>query len=470
MSWRKSITLRLTLLFAAASAMVLFAVGTVIGLAVEAHFEEQDRMELNGKLELIRHALLQVRVQADLDALPQHLDDALVGHHDLSVVVVTPANQKLFATSGADFPAPLLDERPASGKIGPGKLKTWEHGDQAYRGITVVIPTGMPGAAPFKVAVALNIGHHLAFMSAFQRILWGAVTLGILLTGLLGWGVTRREMAPVRNIAEVAKGMSAQQLHKRLPIESVPAELEDLASSFNEMLSRLEDSFRRLSEFSSDLAHELRTPISNLMTQTQVTISKARTADEYQDILYSNLEEYERLARMISDMLFLAKADNGLIIPRSEQVDLVAEVQALFEYYEAIAEEGGVTLALTGEGAIPGDKLMIRRAISNLLSNAIRYTPRGGSVKVNITRPGSGEIHLIVENTGATIPVEHLPRLFDRFYRVDPSRQKTAEGAGLGLAITKSILVAHHGAITASSSQGITRFLATFHTTPNAST
>jgi two-component system heavy metal sensor histidine kinase CusS len=206
----------------------------------------------------------------------------------------------------------------------------------------------------------------------------------------------------------------------------------------------------------------LRTPISNLMTQTQVAISKARSADQYREVLYSNLEEYERLARMIADMLFLAKADHRLIVPSSEMVDLAAEARELFGFYEAFAEEQGVSLVLTGTGFVQGDKLMIRRALSNLLSNAIRHTPRGGSVKVLLDQHRSGEIQLSVENPGQDIASEHLPRLFDRFYRVDPSRQKASEGAGLGLAITKSIVEAHKGTIQARSSNGSTRFAITF--------
>ncbi|PPC97759.1 MAG: two-component sensor histidine kinase, partial [Methylotenera sp.] len=210
--------------------------------------------------------------------------------------------------------------------------------------------------------------------------------------------------------------------------------------------------------FSSDLAHELRTPISNLMTQTQVALSKERSADEYREVLYSNLEEYERLARMIADMLFLAKADNGLIIPSSEVVDLSTEVRELFGFYEAIADEQGVNLVLAGEGTVKGDKLMLRRALSNLLSNAIRHTTYGGSVKVFINQSKSKEMSIAIENFGETIAKEYLPRLFDRFYRVDPSRQKASDGAGLGLAITKSIIEAHQGKIQVLSLNGSTRF------------
>jgi two-component system heavy metal sensor histidine kinase CusS len=161
-------------------------------------------------------------------------------------------------------------------------------------------------------------------------------------------------------------------------------------------------------------------------------------------------------------MLFLAKADNGLIVPSSEMVDLAIEVRELFGFYEAFAEEHGVHLVLAGDGVVRGDRLMIRRALSNLLSNAIRHTPQEGSVKVRIEQRKSGETELNVENPGEDIAPEHLPRLFDRFYRVDRSRQKASEGAGLGLAITKSIVGAHKGTIRIFSANGSTRFAVTF--------
>ena len=166
----------------------------------------------------------------------------------------------------------------------------------------------------------------------------------------------------------------------RIPSDAVPVELVSLVETLNAMLTRLETSFAQLSDFSSDIAHELRTPVSNLLTQTQVTLSKARSPDEYRDILASNAEEFERLSRMISDMLFLAKSDNQLIVPHPEAVNLVDEVKGVFEFYEALAEEKSIALHCIGAGIVSGDRLMLRRAISNLLSNALRYTPEGKSI------------------------------------------------------------------------------------------
>ena len=193
------------------------------------------------------------------------------------------------------------------------------------------------------------------------------------------------------------------------------------------------------------------------MTQTQVALSTARNRDEYKEILYSSLEEYERMAQMVGDMLYLAQADNGLLRPGLETVDLSSETTSLFDYFEAWAEERGVSLVQTGSASVPGDRLMLRRALSNLLSNAIRHTPQGHTVRVTLETPGDKAV-VTIENPGPEIPAEHISRLFDRFYRIDPSRERKSDGTGLGLAIVKSIIEAHGGVLSVISANGATRF------------
>lgn len=443
LSGHTSITLRLTLLFAFASSIVLLLLGFLIGTSVDQHFEAQDMGVLSGKLKLIQHSLEKVRTKAELDALPQLLADSLVGHHGLEVLVVAPDGQVFFATDAAEFHRTLLDSR--INEVSPRPLAWRTSTNQPLRGISARAPTAIKGAPPMIVAVATDISHHEQFMSSFRVTLWSFVILAAFLTGTLGWIAARRGLAPLQAIKRKAADITAHRLDSRLPVDSVPVELLELVETLNEMLTRLDNSFKQLSDFSSDIAHELRTPVSNLLTQTQVTLSKDRNADEYRDVLASNIEEFEHLSRMISDMLFLAKSENHLIIPHREQLNLLDEVNGLFEFYEILAEDKSIEMTCSGDGCVSGDRLMLRRAISNLLSNALRHTPAGGRIAVHIDNTSETLVKLSVENTGTAIPAEHLPRLFDRFYRVEYSRQRFSEGVGLGLAITRSIMRAHGG-------------------------
>lgn len=451
-----SLTARISLLFAVSASLVLLTTGYFLTQVVDAHFKQGDRHELNGKLELIQNLFKHAYSQTELDLLPQQLDDALVGHHGLAVVVTDATGDIWFATPSADFPHTLLQacqSQPAG--CSTGTLQQWMQSGISYRGMAISMATG--NGRPYTVAVALNIEHHILFMNTFRSVLALAIALAALATAGLGWMATRWGLSPLRQVTHMVAGISAERLANRLPTTGLPKELKPLAAAFNAMLARLDDSFRRLSEFSSDIAHELRTPISSLMTQTQVALSSARSKDEYKEVLYSSLEEYERMAQMVGDMLYLAQTDNPLLKPGLEKVDLSHEIQDLFDYFEAWAEERAVSLTQTGSATVSGDRLMLQRALSNLISNAIRHTPQGRTVLVSLAMH-MGKATVSVENPGIEIPAEHLPRLFDRFYRVDPSRQRNGDGAGLGLAIVKSIVDAHAGSITVASDDQKTCF------------
>ncbi len=452
-----SLTARLTLLFAAVSSGVLLILGLVIAELVERHFEDMDLDLLEGKLELVQHAVLAARAQGSFAGLPAQLDAALVGHHGLAIGVWAADGRPLFLSAGAQFPSD--DAFPPPGPTLERALpKTWTGEDgQRYRGLSGQAATGVAGEAPAIVRLSTNLAHHDHFMQSFRLAMWTVVSLAALLTGFLGWMVARRSLAPLRNIARRASDITAASLHQRIEAGEIPVELAEVVSTLNAMLGRLQESFDRLSDFSSDIAHELRTPVSNLLTQTQVMLSRARSSEEYQDVLASNAEELERLSRTIADMLFLAKADNQLLMPTQEPVDLRAETESVLEFYEGVTEEKRLQLSVAGHAEVRGDRLMLRRAVSNLLSNAIRHTPEQGRIRVLLSAT-DGEVCLGVENSGETIPAEHLPRLFDRFYRVDPSRQRSGEGSGLGLAITRSIALAHRGSVSVRSAEGITVF------------
>lgn len=451
---RISMTARLTLLFVLASSGVLLALGLVIAASVEKHFEEQDMQVLTGKMELVRLAVGKLGAEDDLKALMPLLNSALVGHHGLDVRVIDANQHTLFSNSRVNFPVALVTDSAQSHPFDP---VIWSVNQQSYRALAAQVATGLPHHAKVTIAVALDIVHHQAFMASFQRTLWVFIASAVAMVGFLGWAVARHSLAPLRTMRDQTGAVTAQRLSYRLPVERLPVELMELARSLNNMLGRLEEAFVRLTAYSSDIAHELRTPVSNLMTETQVALSRARSTDEYRRILESNAEEFEHLSRMISDMLLLAKADNGLVVPHRERLNVVTEVQALFDYYDAVAEEKGVCFSAHGEGHLMADRLMLRRALGNLLSNALRHANPNTCVSVAIQdAPDVMRIH--VENTGDIIPADCLERVFERFFRVDPSRQSSGEGTGLGLAITKSIVVAHGGTISVTSSELSTVF------------
>ena len=454
-----SLTRQLTLMFVAAATVVLLMLGFVIASSVEAHFEELDLEVLSGKMELTRQALQSVTSQEDLMPFTHQLARSLVGHHGLEVMVLDADRAIVFATAHANFDPALVARQALQGSQRPA---LWTLDGKTYRGVAAQMPTSaLDGAGhPLQVLVvtATDTTHHQVYMRSFLQTLWLFVACAAALTGLLGWVAVRRGLAPLRAMREQAQSVTAQQLDHRLPVQSVPLELAQLAQSLNDMLARLEVAFARLSDFSTDIAHELRTPVSNLMTQTQVALSRTRSADDYRGVLESNAEELERMARMISDMLLLAKAENGLVVPSRETVKLADEVRALFDYYEAVADEKDLQLTLEGSAEVQADRLMLRRAMGNLLSNAVRHATPATRVRVTLAQTEAG-VSIAVENFGDTIASEFLERVFDRFFRIDPSRQRSQDGTGLGLAITRSIVTAHGGTIAAISGKGITTLM-----------
>lgn len=452
----RSLTLRLTLWFALLSALTLSLLGWYVVHSQEHHFEEQDLVMLRGKMKQVRHILEKALATPGGEAFTSRLDDALIGYNNLVIAVIGPEWRWVRAQAGLEPPPKLLEQFTANSS--EYLVKWTADNGLVWRGISETSISNRHIRSHYTVVIATEISDHEQFMRSFRKSLWVFIALASIATGLLGWLVVCWGLMPLQSIKRKAEDITANRLHARLPAETMPLELADLTGSLNDMLSRLEESFQRLSDFSSDLAHELRTPVSNLLTQTQVTLSKTRTVDDYRNILASNEEEFERLSRMITDMLFLAKADNQQLIPEREPLELRDEVAELLEFYDALAEEKGIQISAEGSGAVLGDRLMLRRAVSNLLSNALCYSQAGETVTVRIGNQEDGSVRLSVENTGPCIPAEHLPRLFDRFFRAESAHRRNTQGSGLGLAITRSILSAHGGEVTVSSADSITRF------------
>ncbi|MBY0439458.1 MAG: heavy metal sensor histidine kinase [Burkholderiales bacterium] len=465
-----SLTLRITLLFVAGSTAVLLALGQLVGVSVERHFIDLDRDVVEGKFTTSAALLGSVRRPADLDRIEARFASMLVGHDGLALRVEDGDGRVRFSSEAARS-APR--NVPPSASTAPGHAHPahggalpvqWTHEGRTFRGLSRDLASGLADRRMFRVTIGVDTAHHDHYMQSFRRTLWTFVAIAVLATGLLGWIAARSGLAPLRRLGREAEGVTASRLDRRLTSGDLPVEVAELARTLNDMLARLEDSFRRLSELSSDLAHELRTPLSNLMTQTQVGLSRARSADDYREVLANNSEELERLARMVSDMLFLAKSEHGLAQPVRDAVDLHDMARQVLSFYEALAIEQRLGLEVKVEGAtvVPGDRAHLVRALANLVSNAIRHAAAGSVVQVRIEpapqAPAGGAscVRLSVCNHGDALPAEVLSRMFDRFYRGDSSRQHDTEGAGLGLSIVRSIAVAHGGTAGASSSAGLT--------------
>jgi len=453
---RLSLTRRLTLFFTLVATGIVLGLGGLFMAAADRHFIDLDRSVLQDKQHLIDDILASANSAEDLR---WRLSEALNHHHGLFARVATQKGQALFQTEG--FPPPnrwLLPEYETLLHA----LTGGRHGQRQYRTQQFRAQAKYAPEAPLVITLAMDTIHHRHFLDDLLRTFAVYALAAILVSGLLGWAAAYYGLAPLRAIKAHAAAVNAQRLQACMPVQAVPAEMADLAQTLNQMLERLQDDFRRLSEFAADLAHELRTPISNMLTQTQVTLATPRENATYHDILASNAEELQRLARMVADMLFLAKTERGVDLPHKERFMAADEALALLDFYEAVADDKGIRLGVQGNGSIEGDRLMFRRALSNLLSNALRHASAGGHVGIMVAEQPAGT-EVSVENTGEDIDPEVLPRLFDRFYRADPARaHPTSDGAGLGLAITKAIVEAHGGQVSVTSAQGLTRFTLMF--------
>ncbi len=327
---------------------------------------------------------------------------------------------------------------------------------RAFRVTSATAPVGSPPTHTDTIQVAVDVSQQEQFLQRY-RLWFVSILLGTFVAlPLLGYQIARRGIRPVEDMGATARRISSTNLRERILPDGYPFELASLAGTFNQMLDRLEDSFERISRFSADIAHDLRTPVNNIRGEAEVGLARARTITEYRDVLESCLEEAVRLSDLIGNLLFLARAESPLAHLRRESVDVVELLDAMREYYEASAAEAGVSLT-TRASRTPViaelDRTLVQRAVSNLVSNAVAHTPPGGSVVLAANAEASA-VRIAVSDTGVGIPEEALPKVFDRFFRLDSSRCRTSGGTGLGLAIVQSIMQLHAGKVEIASQLG----------------
>ena len=343
----------------------------------------------------------------------------------------------------------------AAGPLGMRDLRLSE-----YRFPLKVLVSELP-AKDQRPALRFLIGIDTeTFWQTQHQLLIALISLavvGVLLASALGYWVARIGLKPLIRLSEEAQKLAPPRLSGRLRLSPLPPELDQFVNAFNSTLERVEQAYSRLESFNADVAHELRSPLTNLIGQTQVALTRGRSAEHYFEVLQSNLEELERLRSIINDMLFLASADQGSKATALTSSSLAAEVATTLDYLDFILEDAQVRVQVSGDAQVRVEKAHLRRALINLLNNAVRHTPAGAVIHVSI-QVEQARVAIAISNPGPQIADEHLARLFERFYRVDASRSNSGANHGLGLAIVKAIALMHGGDVFVHSGDGQNTF------------
>jgi two-component system, OmpR family, heavy metal sensor histidine kinase CusS len=444
---RRTLAFRLTAGYALAGFFLVFFSIVSLYLVLVRELEKSTDLFLADKVHVMR-TMLRER-PGDEDALHEEvvLESAARRYEQFYTRLLDDRKSTLLMTPGMDDQLDLA-QLASQTQSHPDRTVAMKGRDgKSFRVISALAPVGFPATQIDTLQIAVDVSQKETLLARFRFWFWAVLLATSVLLPLVGYRIARHGIRPVEEIAATARRITSTNLRERIGSEGYPSELASLAGTFNEMLERLEESFERISRFTADIAHDLRTPVNNIRGEAEVALARARTVDEYRDVLESSLEEAVRLSELIGDLLFLARAESPLTELRRENVNIGELLTTVRDYYEASATDAGISLVVN-DGAEPLsadlDRSLMLRAVSNLVSNAIVHTPRGGMVTL---APFSDnvELRIQVSDTGTGIPAQALPRVFDRFFRVDPSRSKNSGGTGLGLAIVQSIMTLHGG-------------------------
>ena len=453
--WR-TLAFRLTAGYALAGLVLVILATASLYLVLLSELEKSTELFLGDKLHVLR-TMLRERPD-DTDALREEveLETAARRYEHFYIRLLDERNMPLMTTPGMGDEIDLAEL--AQRTRGHPDVSIPMKGSQgrAFRVTTATARVGSTPGHTITIQIAIDVSQKEAFLARFRWVFWVIILGTLAIFPLVGYQIARQGIRPVEEMAATARRISSTHLGERILAEGYPFELASLAGTFNEMLDRLEDSFDRISRFSADIAHDLRTPVNNIRGEAEVALARARTIDEYRDALESSLEEAVRLSDLIGNLLFLARAESPLAHVRRERVDVAELLDGVQEYYEASAADGGISLSTRfGDEPVIAelDRTLIQRAVGNLISNAVAHTQSGGSVVIAASSE-SAVVRIEVTDTGIGIPPEALPRVFDRFFRVDPSRSQVSGGTGLGLAIVQGIMLLHGGKVEIASQPG----------------
>jgi heavy metal sensor kinase len=307
----------------------------------------------------------------------------------------------------------------------------------------------------YYVALGRQQSLNEAIVRRFTVRYFATLPVIVFVGGLLGWFLTKRAMQPLQDVVRTSESITGANLHLRIPSRGAGDELDRLIDTFNQMVGRLENSFQQMRQFTADVSHELRTPITAVRGQLEVALMSARREEELREAIQAALEETERLSNLVRAMLALSHAESGQTILRRQRLDLAVLASNILEHFRILADEAGIRLVTV---LPPGceaevDPTQFVRLVSNLLSNAIKYTSSGGEVRLSFAS-GPASVEVAVEDTGRGISSQHLPHIFDRFYRVPGADAGSERGLGLGLSFVAWIVSAHGGKIEVTSQPG----------------
>ncbi|MGC2399408.1 MAG: heavy metal sensor histidine kinase [Acidobacteriaceae bacterium] len=446
--WR-TLAFRLAAGYALAGLILIILATTSLYLVLLSELEKNTELFLGDKLHVLR-TMLRERPD-DEDALREEveLETAARRYEHFYICLLDERNKPLLTTPGMTEALDLAQlARRTRGRPDVSIPMQGRRG-QPFRVTSAFARVGSPPTHTDTILIAIDVSQQEAFLARFRLGFWVILAGTLAIFPLVGYQIARQGIRPMEEMAAMARRISSTHLGERILAEGYPFELASLAGTFNQMLDRLEDSFDRISRFSADIAHDLRTPVNNIRGEAEVALARARSIDEYRDVLESSLEEAVRLSDLIGKLLFLARAESPLMHLRRERVDVAELLDGVREYYEASAADRGVSLTtrFDDEPVIAEvDRTLMQRAVGNLVSNAVAHTLSGGSVVIS-TSSQSAVVRIEVSDTGIGIPSEALPRVFDRFFRVDPSRAQVSGGTGLGLAIVQGIMQLHGGKV-----------------------
>ena len=448
-----SMTTRLVCLQVLVVALLTSGVLAFVLFRVSQRLDEDNREDLDSHAALLREWLEDPTLNTA--TLLQQIGTPMGGH-----VITLWYFARVLDEHGVPLVETKMDAAPAVAAFpAPGQPAVyWHvHDDPQFLLTSIQLDRLGSNQRAIRLQVAVDVTDDIALVRQTLQSTTIVFAFTLLISAALAWLITRRALRPVKALTEAAATVQASQLGPRVDETGWPVELTPLAREFDAMLARLDGSFRRLARFSSDLSHELRTPINNLRGEAEVALHRPRTPEEYRAVLESSLEEYSRVTHLIDTLLFIAKADQPESGLHRQSLDAARECLAVVDFFEAASAEREITLVVRGQAVLYCDPMLFRRALSNLVDNSLRHTPRGGRINLTVSAATEGDTKVEVSDSGSGIAPEHLLHVFERYYqapKTEPDVVGAKPGFGLGLAIVKSVMELHRGRVEITSTPG----------------